>query len=223
VEPPKKPEKRKAKKLKPVKESVVIYTNDFEGGKVGSEPGQVVGADAKKGAGIEITDKVAASGKHSIVIRDAKLERSWMPLWQSKVDEKNLLAGVVRFSFDVMVDKADPGKLNLMFRHYGDYPDNARMKAIFHLEVTGESAIKVGKESLKAINGVWHHVEVEFPQGLPGKRIARGVVTTPNGRERPFEIPCSSQDYVGLNWFGFAAVGEKGITYIDNVKIRITE
>jgi outer membrane protein assembly factor BamB len=209
--------------LKPVKGSIWLYRNGFENDKVGSEPGEIQGADAKKGSQIVVTDKVAASGKHSLILRDAELEHIWKPLWQTRVPAKKVLAGMVKVSFDVMTDKDNPGDFTLILRHYGTYQRAPNVREITHINVTSENAVKVEKESIKALNGLWHHVEFTFPQGLPGKRVVKGTITTADGKKRSFEVPCASQDFVGLNWCGLAGTGEKGITYIDNLRIKLSK
>ena len=208
-------------KMKAVKGRVWLYRNGFENDKVGSEPGKVVGADPKKGAEIVVTDKEASSGKQSLVLRDAELEHAWKPIWQTTVDNKNILAGMVKLSFDVMTDKENPGELTLMLRHYGAYVKAPGQRSIAQVEIM-PGKIKIGNKEVEAAKGGWHHVEFEFSQGLPGKRFVKGTITTADGKKTPFNVPCSSNDYLALNWIGFAATGQnKGVAYIDNVKIKI--
>ncbi|MBT3376960.1 MAG: PQQ-binding-like beta-propeller repeat protein [Lentisphaerae bacterium] len=207
--------------LAPVKGTISLYKNDFEKSEVGSKPGRVNGEE--KGAKIVITDTASASGKQSLAFHDAPgIDHAWKPIWETRLAGDKLLGGRVTISFGVMVSKETPGHFSLILRHYGSYEKPPNVRGIIHMDVLPDNAIKVGGKTLKATNGVWHHVVLSFTQGIPGKRRATGTITAADGGKQSFGVACDTQEFVGLNWIGLSAMGnDHGLIHVDNLTVEL--
>ena len=177
----------------------------------------------EKGATIVVTDTVAASGKRSLAFHDAQgIDHSWKPIWETRLPDRQILGGKVRLVFDVMIDKDNPGQFAGILRHYGRYEKGNNVRGITQLNILPNNTLRVGRKTLKMTNGGWHHVELSFIQGTPGRRNVEGSVTAPDGSKQTFRTPCDSQDYVGLNWIGFSAMGDSdGLFTVDNLVVEL--
>ncbi|MBT3193267.1 MAG: hypothetical protein HN341_11995, partial [Verrucomicrobia bacterium] len=224
IEGPTPIEKGGANTLRQAKGSVVIYHNDFESLAPGTELEGTHGTDPQNGILINVTDKAAASGKHAAVLQDGKTEHAWAPLCQTTFERSQILGGKVNVSCDLMIDADTPCGISLILRHYGDYLKPPNVRNITQLNLKPDNTIEIAGKVLPAKVGVWHHVEFSFLQGVPGKRMVKGTLTSAEGGSQSFKGPCESKDYEGLGWFSFCGwSSEPGIAYIDNIKVRIDE
>jgi outer membrane protein assembly factor BamB len=210
--------------LKPLTgDPIWLYRDDFEEGKVGAPPSPIVGADEGKGSAIVVTDAAAKSGQHSLMLRDAAgLKYPWMPIWETRFPAPKILGGVLTLSFDVMMSREQPGRLNVMLRHYGDYGGRPPFRTVSQIAISPDGTIDVQGKKVAAPRGAWHHVELSFRQGLPGERVVNATITTADGRKHSFKRPFVHPEFVGLSWLGFSAGGnEASTTYVDNVSVKL--
>jgi len=175
----------------------------------------------EKGASIRVTNKLAATGRHSLKFTDVVgLEKSWQP---HMFYRPHFLRGRVRESFDIFLDTG--ALVYTEWRDTTEYPRNIGPSVTFAAGADGKAKVTASGTDVGMVPlGKWVHVEVECVLGKSEKARYTLKLTVPGGppRELP-DIPISGDRFRELHWLGFVSNATVNSQFaIDNVRILPT-
>ncbi len=188
-------------------------SQDFEDHPVGSKPAGAMVFEEKAPAQIRVTDKTAASGRHSLEVVDAAgLAANYNPhFFYTPGFTSGQLLG--RFSI-----RLEPGTV-----FYHEWRDNAspyRVGPSLRVSADG-SLLAAGKKLLSVPYGVWFQVEIACKLGNSADGKWDLVIRLP-GRTAPLRftgLPCNPE-FRSLYWYGFVADADgPGIFYLDDIQL----
>ena len=184
---------------------------DFEAVEVGqpSTFAQTLGESGP--AQIRVTDETAASGSHSLKFTDAPgLDKAFNP---HLVYAPRFVRGLVVGRFDVCVH---PGAI---FWH--EWRDGAHPYRVGpSIRVDGQGLLTAaGKELMTVPLEKWVGLEIACGLGSDATSHYDLSVRVPGQRPKKFDhLPCGSDGFRRLEWFGFVSLAEDVATmYLDNV------
>lgn len=192
------------------------FTDDYEGTPVGQLPGSFRVHGEAPGAGIRVTDRVAATGKHSLEFIDSpEVKEDYNP--HMTFEQTRAKEGVLRVAFDL---RLEPGAMpTIEWRDWFGGP----IKSGPSLSVKADGTLLVkGQELMTIPPNRW--VAVDIVCGLGSKRTGTFALTvTPSGGEsRHWDaLPCGYRKFGKVNWIGIIS-GAKAETrlQIDNFRLE---
>jgi len=193
----------------------LMIDDGFETTPVGNHPANTQVSGEEQGASIRVSDERAASGTHSLKVRDSKtLQPSWQPHFYY---EPHYRKGAVQQSFDVWL--ATNAQFIVEWRDSSPYPKNVGPSALFD----GSGKVIAGGKTLAQIPAeTWIHVEI---QGMLGKDAPRSfdlVLKPANAPAQKFSgLPISGPDFHELHWLGFSSTAlADTFFYLDNLVLK---
>ena len=155
---------------------------------------------------IRVTDKTAATGKHSLEIIDDK--KDWRPHIYRSVSRNK---GKCTLSFALRIEgKAQP-RIDLR-------GDGIEPRPIILVRADGMLTAS-DKPLLKLAEGQWHKIEVIMQLGKGRERHEYSVAVTPKDGERQTFTISLSPKFRAFYWIGIHSCGSSGRYWIDDFKI----
>jgi hypothetical protein len=190
----------------------LVLDDGFEETAVGQPPADGHVYAENKGDSILVTDKVAATGKHSLKFQDASgLQNVFDPHLVYLPGHKE---GVARCAFDLRVEDGA-----VMYHEWRDAASPYRVGP--SLWVQDGKLVVGGKQLLAVPPSQWVHFEVEAGLGARSNGVWDLKVTLPG--QPPAEFPGlknGSPDWKALDWLGFVSNADvKTVFYLDNLSL----
>ncbi len=189
---------------------------DFELAGVGTQPVSAKVYTENKGDSVQVTDKVAATGKHSLQIQDAPdLQYGYNPHFYFSPNHKS---GITKFSFDLRVEEGV-----VMYVEWRDNHGPYRVGPSIWVRGT---KLQVAGETLAELPiGEWVHCETTCGLGDQFTGMWELAVTLPGEEAQRFsDLKIPSEGWNTLTWLGFSSSANNNSTwYLDNVKLENSE
>ena len=185
----------------------------FEKTAVGQPPAVAVSCLDGGGDLLQVTDEIAATGKHSLKIVDApKLQHVFNPhlFYLPRFRE-----GRATLSFDLLLQAGAD------FAH--EWRDSSQPYLVgpsFRIYPDGKLLVN-GKHLLDVPRDTWLHVEIVCMLGEPADGKYDLKVTVAGQKPQSFDsLSGGSKEFKSLNWLGFVSLAnQKTVFYLDNVNL----
>ena len=190
------------------------FTDGYETTPVGQLPGYFRVHGEIPGAGIRVTDRVAATGRHSLEFTDSPdVKQDYNP--HMTFEQMRVLDGVLRVAFDLRIEEG--AMPTIEWRDWFGGP--IKSGPSLTIKANGKLFVK-GKELMDFPRDTWVHVDIVCVLGI--KRTGTFALTvTPSGGERRYwnALPCGTRKFGKVNWVGIIS-GAKAATrfQIDNFR-----
>ncbi|MEK6796148.1 MAG: acetylxylan esterase [Spirochaetota bacterium] len=191
----------------------VILNEDFENRGVGITP-KGVSQDRAKGATIEITDEVSASGTRSLRFTDAPgLAYAYHPVREFYLGSSTMTKGLVTLAFNFRNSKAKPGHMVIEMRDMRKSPHQRGPR----LEFTANGKLSVGGKETALPFDSWTRIEMTMILDGSGGRTHTLKITGENVVSEMSAIPCSPE-FGAISWLAFMMPSEtNGVIYLDDI------
>ncbi len=192
------------------------FADDFEDTAVDRPPidGQVYGAEA--GARIQVTDRTAATGRHSLEIKDSpEVKETYNP---HVVYSPNFDDGRLQFAFDL---RLEPGATpTIECRDWSTTPYQVGPT----LAIGPDGTLKTADRSLLQLpTNAWVRIEISCELGRKADGTWDLVVVLPGGERHQWRrLPCVARKFSRSTWIGFISDGRSATTFwVDNIRIDL--
>ena len=191
----------------------VSINDNFERTPVGSRPAGAECHIENKGDTIAVTDKVAASGRHSLRIADAAgLQFTYNP---HLVYSPNHVKGTTKSAFDLCVGEG--ANINYEWRDWRTSPYGVGPS----FGIAGNKLRIAGRSLMELPVDEWVHLEIVSSLGRDTKGTWDMTVTLPNKAPRKFrDLKHGNARFEQLTWVGFTSNAiAKTVFHIDNFQL----
>ncbi|MBT7163058.1 MAG: right-handed parallel beta-helix repeat-containing protein [Victivallales bacterium] len=209
------PAQAKAMPMEPTPD-IVSFTDDYEGTPVGQLPGSFRVHGEIPGAGIRVTDRVAAAGTHSLEFIDSpEVKADYNP--HMTFEQTRAKEGILRVAFDL---RLEPGAMpTIEWRDWFGGP----IKSGPSLAIKADGKLLVKGEELMTIpHNDW--VAIDIVCGLGRQRTGTFALTvTPSGGKlRHWDaLPCGYRKFGKVNWIGIISAAKANTRFqIDNFRLE---
>ncbi len=186
----------------------------FEDTSVGEKPVCTNVDKPQKGAGITVTDALAASGKHSVLFQDCEgLKSDWMPHMNYR---PNWRKGMLHGSFDVRLGEG--AKLAHEWRDWSHTPYTVGPSLLFDADGT----LKSGASKLMPLPvDTWINIRIVCPLGNEAAGTFDLTVTV-DGTSTVFEeLPLGEPKWNRVTWIGWSSQATtESRFHLDNLDFR---
>ncbi|MBT4818743.1 MAG: right-handed parallel beta-helix repeat-containing protein [Lentisphaerae bacterium] len=195
---------------------IASFADDYEGTPVGQLPGSFRVHGEIPGAGIRVTDRVAAAGKHSLEFVDSpEIKADYNP--HMTFEQTRAKEGVLRATFDVRLEEG--AMVTFEWRDWFGGP--IKSGPSLSMKADGKLVVK-GQELMTVPHGKWMNLDVVC--GLGSKRTGTFSLTvTPSGDEprRWDALPCGYRKFGKVNWIGIISAAQTDTRFqIDNFRLE---
>lgn len=199
---------------------VTPFTDDYEDTPVGQLPGFFRVHGEIPDAGIRVTDRVAATGRHSLEFTDSpEIKQDYNP--HMTFEQMRVKDGVLRVAMDLRIEEG--AMPTIEWRDWFGGP--IKSGPSLSIKANGKLVVK-GEELMDFPWETWVHLDIVC--GLGSKRAGTFSLTVaPSGGESQNwnALPCGYRKFGKVNWVGIIS-GAKAATrfQIDNFRFeKVTE
>ncbi|NOZ20755.1 MAG: right-handed parallel beta-helix repeat-containing protein [Planctomycetes bacterium] len=195
----------------------VNVDDGFEDTDVGQPPKLAKSFEEGEGGSVRVTDKAAATGKHSLKFTDSPgMKHVWDP---HMFYSPNFREGRADLSFDIRVE---PGAV--VGHEWRDQKHPYRVGPSLLIKANGEMLAN-GMSVMAIPHGQWVHIEMHCELGSKANGKYDLIVTLPGGQPQSFpHLDCGSAKFKRLHWLGFTSQAkEKAVYYLDNIKLDLPD
>ncbi|NOY79780.1 MAG: right-handed parallel beta-helix repeat-containing protein [Kiritimatiellaeota bacterium] len=192
------------------------FADDFEDTAAGRVPidGQVYGAEA--GAHIRVTDRTAATGKHSLEIKDSpEVKEDYNP---HLVYSPNFENGRLILAFDLRLEAGATPTIEC--RDWSTTPYRVGPS----LAIGPDGTLKTADRSLVRLPAnAWVRIEISCELGKKADGAWDLTVVLPDGKRRQWRrLPCVARKFSRVTWVGFVSDGRRATSFwLDNIRIAL--
>ena len=209
------PERADVLPMEPTPE-VLPFADDYEDTPVGQLPGFFRVHGEVPGAGIRVTDRVAAAGRHSLEFTDSPdVEQGYNP--HMTFEQVRISEGVLRLSLDLRVE---PGAMpTIEWRDWFGGP----IKSGPSLTIAADGRLIVGGLHPTTLPwDTWVHMEIQCALGSERTGTFSLTVTPAGGETQHWDdMPCGYRKFGKVNWVGIISGGREATRFqIDNFRFE---
>jgi hypothetical protein len=169
------------------------------------------------GAGIRVTDRLAADGNHCLEFTDSPdIEQGYNP---HMTFDTQIRAGIVTCALDL---RREPGaKITCEWRDWFGGPILTGPR----FTVNDDGTLAAGGKDLATIPlETWVHIELRCVLGKQRTGTFELTLTTPGHQPKTWsELPCGYRKFAKMNWFGIISDATVQTRFqIDNLRLSVT-